>query len=621
MKKTGLKMMMVTIVALLVMGTGCPIAEDGGLPVDQYVNTSLLWTSVGDQLVDTPLSLAEDFDVFKLDPDGQDLWVNISAEAVGGGGPVGVEWTKAEVVYEMGDIWGDLNVITRVYTNDGDSSNDDDNMLFPLNGLGFRLVAADTMFWFSPIPFFGSALAFSFPYPFLPPLIKSADTNELGVEDGEKANITGDQWLKITPDVGMERIRVSVEFVAGGTETKELTFLLLIGPGFVPGPDPPFNQASADFTNTTSEVSVRLDTHGTPLPYLFWGMPEDTGLGFRVATVVGYEQGGVDHTLSSQPLPWSGSSLVINLASQIPAGVDQIKVWLALYRVIDVGPPEILEGPYWANLAWWTSTQNGAPFPPVLGPHEGYWLLDLGNTPPPGDAPVIVTHPQSVTRLVGESTTFNVTATGTPPLTYQWQHNGVNVGTNSTVYSIATVTLIYAGNYQCLVSNAYGNVMSNVAVLTIGTTPPPTDPLAEFTHTPSASTAGFRLYPGGLTLAEMVATASNLPGGSTFADVETIGVLFIFDSTPWGVFESDNATMSAGVFSSAITLDGAGVDYYDVAASFPLGSRNSVCVPFVTLTGDTTRYFINTSMVPGERNGTTMNQTDGQNYDWLPATP
>jgi len=37
--------------------------------------------------------------------------------------------------------------------------------------------------------------------------------------------------------------------------------------------------------------------------------------------------------------------------------------------------------------------------------------------------PIIVTQPASQTRFVGQSVTFTVGATGTPPLVYQWLFN------------------------------------------------------------------------------------------------------------------------------------------------------------------------------------------------------
>ena len=56
-------------------------------------------------------------------------------------------------------------------------------------------------------------------------------------------------------------------------------------------------------------------------------------------------------------------------------------------------------------------------------------------------APAITTHPASQTVTTGSPVTFNVTASGTPPLTYQWQRNGANIaGATSSSYTLAAVT-------------------------------------------------------------------------------------------------------------------------------------------------------------------------------------
>ncbi len=40
--------------------------------------------------------------------------------------------------------------------------------------------------------------------------------------------------------------------------------------------------------------------------------------------------------------------------------------------------------------------------------------------------PAIMTQPQSTTNVVGTTANFSVTASGTAPLSYQWQSNGTN---------------------------------------------------------------------------------------------------------------------------------------------------------------------------------------------------
>jgi acyl CoA:acetate/3-ketoacid CoA transferase alpha subunit len=79
-------------------------------------------------------------------------------------------------------------------------------------------------------------------------------------------------------------------------------------------------------------------------------------------------------------------------------------------------------------------------------------------------------HPQSATRCAGQSVTFNVTASGSGTLTYQWRKGGTNInGATGTSYTLNSVTAGDAGSYDCVVTNGCGSVPSNAATLTVNT--------------------------------------------------------------------------------------------------------------------------------------------------------
>jgi len=108
--------------------------------------------------------------------------------------------------------------------------------------------------------------------------------------------------------------------------------------------------------------------------------------------------------------------------------------------------------------------------------------------------PTIVTHPLNVTVSQGNVAAFSVTVNGTPPFTYQWQKNGVNIsGANSDSYSIANAQPSNNGLYRVIVTNAFGNITSNTAQLTVN--PPNTIPVASITTPPAGS-----FYRGGETI-------------------------------------------------------------------------------------------------------------------------
>ncbi|MFH1674069.1 MAG: immunoglobulin domain-containing protein, partial [Pseudomonadota bacterium] len=93
-----------------------------------------------------------------------------------------------------------------------------------------------------------------------------------------------------------------------------------------------------------------------------------------------------------------------------------------------------------------------------------------------GTAPAITQQPSSKTVSVGQTATFSVSATGTPPLSYQWRKNGTNIsGATGSSYTTPPVGLSDDGStFYCRVSNLYGAVTSNVATLTVtSSTPPP----------------------------------------------------------------------------------------------------------------------------------------------------
>ncbi len=84
-------------------------------------------------------------------------------------------------------------------------------------------------------------------------------------------------------------------------------------------------------------------------------------------------------------------------------------------------------------------------------------------------SPFISAHPTSQTTSVGGSVTFTVGASGSAPLTYQWQRNGVNIsGATSASYTLSNVALSASGaTFRVVVKNNFGSVTSNSATLTV----------------------------------------------------------------------------------------------------------------------------------------------------------
>jgi uncharacterized repeat protein (TIGR03803 family) len=88
--------------------------------------------------------------------------------------------------------------------------------------------------------------------------------------------------------------------------------------------------------------------------------------------------------------------------------------------------------------------------------------------------PSIVTGPSSLTRFVGGTAVFNVSALGAAPLSYRWQRNGSplsdagNVtGSSTSALTFTNLALTDAAPYAVVVSNLSGAITSATALLTV----------------------------------------------------------------------------------------------------------------------------------------------------------
>ncbi|MFC0403373.1 discoidin domain-containing protein [Paraburkholderia rhizosphaerae] len=94
---------------------------------------------------------------------------------------------------------------------------------------------------------------------------------------------------------------------------------------------------------------------------------------------------------------------------------------------------------------------------------SGTATLSVGAATPPK----IVSQPNGTSVPVGQSVTFNVVASGSDPLTYQWTKSGVAVGTNSPQLIIPSASNSDSGDYIVTVSNAAGSVSTTPFTLAV----------------------------------------------------------------------------------------------------------------------------------------------------------
>jgi glucose/arabinose dehydrogenase len=137
--------------------------------------------------------------------------------------------------------------------------------------------------------------------------------------------------------------------------------------------------------------------------------------------------------------------------------------------------------------------------------------------------PAITAQPSSRTVAPGASVTFSVRASGTPPLRYQWQRNGVTIaGATAQDYTIGAVVQADSGaRFRAVVSNDYGSVTSAEGVLTVSANQASTATITQ----PVAGS----LYSGGSVIA-FAGTGTDPEDGTLPAGAFTWRVDFLHDA-------------------------------------------------------------------------------------------
>ena len=121
-----------------------------------------------------------------------------------------------------------------------------------------------------------------------------------------------------------------------------------------------------------------------------------------------------------------------------------------------------INGVYARGYYWWKCTFSG-----TTG-----WIAEslLVGTP------AVTQQPTNQNVVAGETANFAVLAGGSSPLAYQWQKNTVNLlngghysGCTTNALTITAADSSDAASYCCVVTNAYGSVTSNPALLAVAT--------------------------------------------------------------------------------------------------------------------------------------------------------
>jgi hypothetical protein len=172
-----------------------------------------------------------------------------------------------------------------------------------------------------------------------------------------------------------------------------------------------------------------------------------------------------------------------------------------------------------------TTSDNGSQFSVVVSNSAGNVTSKAAtltvNVPPV--APSITQQPANQTVTAGQMATFSVTATGTAPLSYQWQKGTSTIsGATSASYTTPPTTTSDSGTqYSVVVSNSAGKKTSNPATLTVNAAVATTDVLTY--HNDIART--------GQNLTETILTTSNVTSAK-FGKLNFYSVDGLVDAEP-----------------------------------------------------------------------------------------
>jgi len=182
--------------------------------------------------------------------------------------------------------------------------------------------------------------------------------------------------------------------------------------------------------------------------------------------------------------------------------------------------------------------------------------------------PTITSQPANMTVTVPATATFSVTASGTAPLSYQWQKNGAPIaGATSASYTTpATTTADSGSSYRVVASNAVSNVTSSTATLTVNagavapsiTTQPAnitvtTPATATFSVTASGTAPlSYQWQKNGATIAGATSASYTTPATTT-ADSGSSYRVVVSNTVSSVTSSAATLTVNAGAVAPAIT--------------------------------------------------------------------
>ena len=190
--------------------------------------------------------------------------------------------------------------------------------------------------------------------------------------------------------------------------------------------------------------------------------------------------------------------------------------------------------------------------------------------------PSISAQPQDQSVIAGQTASFSVSASGTPPLSYQWYLNGAPVGTSSTSsLTIPNAQLANAGAYLVLITNVAGAITSAPANLTVSFTLTATaTPGGTVSRNPDQayyaanSQVALTATAGAYSFAGWSGDASGTNNPLTITMITNLSITANFTSpVPDIIIDNPAATLSGSWTTSTTASDKYGPDYLTAGTS------------------------------------------------------
>jgi subtilisin-like proprotein convertase family protein len=287
-----------------------------------------------------------------------------------------------------------------------------------------------------------------------------------------------------------QTVLLALSLSAGLTASAQTTTLTNFPVGTMIPDDDPSGLASAQTVSTPitylTGVKVTLKVSGTFNGDLYCYLTHGSGhtvllnrVGRRSSSSLGYGDSGFD--VKFDDAATNGDvhvyRLTLNGSNTSPITGALTNVWAPDGRTNS--PFAVLNtDPRTAFLSSFNGSDPNGEWVLFIADAEGgdistlvNWGLELTGY----SAPSITMNPANQSAECSSGgVTFNVTASGSAPLSYQWRFNGSPIsGATGNTFSTNNVTFANAGNYDVVIANNYGSATSAVATLTVVDTTPP----------------------------------------------------------------------------------------------------------------------------------------------------